>query len=198
MDFIECKAKEEAKAHTLIKAGYDGSGPDSEAFSSIFFQNANNSVRVSDEFMRAYESDGEFTTYTVKGHEPVASLQGARDHAQDRRGHLAVRRSRHAVRHHHQPLAHQQEHGAHQRLQPLLGVHVPGQLGLQPGQLQPDEVRHPGGQSSTFPPTGTPSRWSSRPWRSWWTTPATRPRPSRATPTTTGRWAWATPTWARC
>jgi ribonucleoside-diphosphate reductase alpha chain len=71
MEFIECKAKEEAKAFTLIKAGYDGSGPDSEAFSSIFFQNANNSVRVSDEFMRAYESDGDFTTYTVNGHEPV-------------------------------------------------------------------------------------------------------------------------------
>jgi ribonucleoside-diphosphate reductase alpha chain len=71
MDFINCKASEEAKAHTLIKAGYDGSGPDSEAFSSIFFQNANNSVRVSDEFMRAFESDGEFTTYTVRGHQPV-------------------------------------------------------------------------------------------------------------------------------
>src|SRR6201992_1439155 len=49
VDFIECKAKEEAKAHTLIAAGYDGSGPDSEAYSSIFFQNANNSVRVTDE-----------------------------------------------------------------------------------------------------------------------------------------------------
>jgi ribonucleoside-diphosphate reductase alpha chain len=75
MDFIECKAKEEAKAFTLIKAGYDGSGPDSEAYSSIFFQNANNSVRVSDDFMRAYESDGEFTTYTVNGHEPVENLK---------------------------------------------------------------------------------------------------------------------------
>jgi ribonucleoside-diphosphate reductase alpha chain len=75
IDFIECKSKEEAKAHSLIKAGYDGSGPDSEAFSSIFFQNANNSVRVSDEFMRAYESDGEFTTYTVKGHQPVDSYK---------------------------------------------------------------------------------------------------------------------------
>jgi len=75
MDFIDCKAKEEAKAYTLIKAGYDGSGPDSEAFSSIFFQNANNSVRVSDEFMRAYESDGEFTTYTVRGHKPVATYK---------------------------------------------------------------------------------------------------------------------------
>jgi ribonucleoside-diphosphate reductase alpha chain len=71
VEFIECKAKEEAKAHTLIKAGYDGSGPDSEAFSSIFFQNANNSVRVSDEFMRAWETDGDFTTYSVKGHKPV-------------------------------------------------------------------------------------------------------------------------------
>jgi ribonucleoside-diphosphate reductase alpha chain len=75
LEFIECKSKEEAKAFTLIKAGYDGSGPDSEAFSSIFFQNANNSVRVSDEFMRAYEADGEFTTYTVKGHEPVKTYK---------------------------------------------------------------------------------------------------------------------------
>jgi len=71
MDFINCKAKEEAKAFALIKAGYDGSGPDSEAYSSIFFQNANNSVRVSDEFMRAYERDGEFTTRTIKDREPV-------------------------------------------------------------------------------------------------------------------------------
>jgi ribonucleoside-diphosphate reductase alpha chain len=78
VDFIECKAKEEAKAFTLIRAGYDGSGPDSEAYSSIFFQNANNSVRVSDEFMRAYETDGEFTTYTVKDHKPVKTYK-ARD-----------------------------------------------------------------------------------------------------------------------
>jgi ribonucleoside-diphosphate reductase alpha chain len=78
MEFIDCKAKEEAKAFTLIKAGYDGSGPDSEAYSSIFFQNANNSVRVSDEFMRAYENGGTFTTYTVNGHEPVKSYK-ARD-----------------------------------------------------------------------------------------------------------------------
>jgi len=78
LDFIDCKAKEEAKAFSLIKAGYDGSGPDSEAYSSIFFQNANNSVRVSDEFMRAYENDGEYTTYTVKSHEPVNTYK-ARD-----------------------------------------------------------------------------------------------------------------------
>jgi len=78
LDFIDCKAKEEKKAFSLIKAGYDGSGPDSEAYSSIFFQNANNSVRVSDEFMRAYERDEEFTTRTVKEHEPVKTYK-ARD-----------------------------------------------------------------------------------------------------------------------
>ena len=78
VDFIECKAKEEAKAHTLIAAGYDGSGPDSEAFSSIFFQNANNSVRVNDEFMHAWEQDAEFTTRTVKDGSPAKTYK-ARD-----------------------------------------------------------------------------------------------------------------------
>jgi ribonucleoside-diphosphate reductase alpha chain len=53
LEFIGCKGKEEAKAVVLTAAGYDGNGPDSEAYSSIFFQNANNSVRVTDEFMQA-------------------------------------------------------------------------------------------------------------------------------------------------
>ena len=78
VDFIDCKSKEEAKAFALIRAGYDGSGPDSEAYSSIFFQNANNSVRVTDEFMEAYEKDGNFTTMTVKDHQPVKTYK-ARD-----------------------------------------------------------------------------------------------------------------------
>jgi ribonucleoside-diphosphate reductase alpha chain len=75
IDFIECKAKEEAKAHTLIRNGYAGSGPDSEAFSSIFFQNANNSVRVTDEFMRAYENDGEYWSKGVKDGKPVHAFK---------------------------------------------------------------------------------------------------------------------------
>ena len=79
LDFIECKAKEEAKAWALMREGYDGSsGPDSEAYSSIFFQNANNSVRVTDEFMRAVEKDAEFTTRTVKDGTPVKTYK-ARD-----------------------------------------------------------------------------------------------------------------------
>jgi ribonucleoside-diphosphate reductase alpha chain len=75
VDFIDCKSKEEAKAFALIREGYDGSGPDSEAYSSIFFQNANNSVRVNDEFMRAYERDGEFTTKAVKDGSPIKTYK---------------------------------------------------------------------------------------------------------------------------
>ena len=79
VDFIECKSKEEAKAYTLVAAGYDGSGPDSEAYSSIFFQNANNSVRVTDDFMQAVERDTEFSTRTIKEpRKPVATFP-ARD-----------------------------------------------------------------------------------------------------------------------
>ncbi len=78
VDFIECKSKEEAKAWTLMRAGYDGSGPDSEAFTSIFFQNANNSVRVNDEFMRAVENDSDFSTRSVKDGSPFA-IYKARD-----------------------------------------------------------------------------------------------------------------------
>ena len=126
VDFIECKAKEEAKAWALMREGYDGSsGPDSEAYSSIFFQNANNSVRVTDEFMRAVEKDQRLHHPHRQRRQARQHLQGARHHEEDRRSHLAVRRSRHAVRLHHQPLAHLQEHRPHQRLQSLLGVHVP-------------------------------------------------------------------------
>jgi len=66
VDFVECKMKEEAKAHALVAMGYDGSHPDSDAYSSIFFQNANNSVRVTDDFMYAVVRDTDFSTKSVR------------------------------------------------------------------------------------------------------------------------------------
>ncbi|UCE04449.1 MAG: vitamin B12-dependent ribonucleotide reductase, partial [bacterium] len=52
VEFINCKANEEKKAWALIDAGYDGSF-NGEAYNSVFFQNANHSVRVTDDFMQA-------------------------------------------------------------------------------------------------------------------------------------------------
>jgi len=64
MEFITCKANEEKKAWALIDAGYDGS-INGEAYGSVFFQNANHSVRATDEFMRAVEEDREWVTREV-------------------------------------------------------------------------------------------------------------------------------------
>ncbi len=63
-EFIDCKVKEEKKAWALMDQGYDGSF-NGEAYNSIFFQNSNNSVRVSNAFMRAVETDGDWTTHAV-------------------------------------------------------------------------------------------------------------------------------------
>src|SRR6478609_3215382 len=58
-EFIWCKAHEEDKAEALAKAGFDMS-IDGEGFTSIQYQNANNSVRVTDAFMHAVENDEEW------------------------------------------------------------------------------------------------------------------------------------------
>jgi ribonucleoside-diphosphate reductase alpha chain len=68
--FIWCKAKEEKKAYTLVEAGYDSS-LDGDAYSSIFFQNANNSVRATDDFMEAATRDGDWWTKAVFTGQPV-------------------------------------------------------------------------------------------------------------------------------
>ena len=73
VEFIECKMKEERKAHVLIQQGYDSS-IDGEAYSSIFFQNANHSVRVTDDFMRAVEDRKDWWTKNVIDGQPNEKL----------------------------------------------------------------------------------------------------------------------------
>ena len=77
VEFIECKRKEERKAHVLIEQGYDSS-IDGDAYGSIFFQNANHSVRVTDDFMRAVLEDKDWWTKNVHDGQPVEKLR-ARD-----------------------------------------------------------------------------------------------------------------------
>ena len=77
LEFINCKVEEEKKAWALIDAGYDGSFTGT-AYGSVFFQNSNNSVRVTDEFMRAVLDDGLWQTKAVTNAEVVDTYR-ARD-----------------------------------------------------------------------------------------------------------------------
>jgi ribonucleoside-diphosphate reductase alpha chain len=80
LDFIESKEKEEKKAWALIDAGYDGAfNAPGGAYDSVQFQNANHSVRVTDDFMRAYEKDNDWQTRAVTDHSRVMATYKARD-----------------------------------------------------------------------------------------------------------------------
>ena len=79
VEFVHSKADEEKKAWALIDAGYDGAfNVRGGAYDSVFFQNANHSVRVTDEFMRAVVEDREWHTRYVLSGEPCETFH-ARD-----------------------------------------------------------------------------------------------------------------------
>jgi len=77
-DFIWCKAREEEKAGALRDAGFDMS-IDGEGFHSIQYQNANNSVRVTDEFLRAVEEDRDWHLISRTTGQPVGDPVSARE-----------------------------------------------------------------------------------------------------------------------
>src|SRR5205085_12195716 len=78
-EFIECKADAEKKAHALIEAGYSGAfNVPNGAYDSVYFQNANHSVRATDDFMRAVELDRDWSTVNVLDGKPAQTMR-ARD-----------------------------------------------------------------------------------------------------------------------
>jgi ribonucleoside-diphosphate reductase alpha chain len=79
LDFIRCKAEEEKKAWALIEAGYNvGFNVPGGAYDSVQFQNANHSVRVSDEFMQAVVDDKDWETKAIVDHRVIDTYK-ARD-----------------------------------------------------------------------------------------------------------------------
>ena len=197
--FIWCKAKEEKKAHTLVDAGYDSVARRRGLRLDLLPERQQ--LRARDRRVHARRGGRRRLVDHVAWYaaQPVQALRRARPDARRsprRRGSAATPAcsSTPPIN----KLAHVQEHGAHQRLQPVLRVHVPGRFGLQPGVAQPDEILgagRPVRRRSLPARRGHGHRWRRR---SSWTTPAIRPRRSPRTRTTTGRWVWAMPTWARC
>ncbi len=139
VEFVDSKMKEERKAHVLIEQGYNSS-IDGEAYSSVFFQNANHSVRVSDEYMQAAEEDRDWWTRNVADGSPADKLR-ARELLQrisDSAWHCGDPGMQYdtTVNRWHTC----KNTGRINASQSLLGVHVPGRHGLQPGVDQPAEV----------------------------------------------------------
>ena len=138
-EFVETKAREEEKIRVLRDAGFDMDlgGKD---MTSVQYQNANNSVRVSDEFMHAVESRRPVRP-ACAWHRRGA-VPGGREGAvrQDGQGRVGVRGPRPAVRRHDQRLAHVPGVGPDHGVQPVQRVPAPGQLQLQPGVAEPVEV----------------------------------------------------------
>jgi ribonucleoside-diphosphate reductase alpha chain len=113
---------------------------DSEAYASVSGQNSNNSVRVTDAFLRAVKRRCRL------GADPPHRWQGGQDRlgpravGPDRPCRLGLRRSGHPVPRHRERLAHLPGRRPDPRLEPLLGIHVPRRHRLQPGVDEPADL----------------------------------------------------------
>ena len=114
-EFIETKAREEDKIRVLRDAGYDMDlgGRD---MSSVQYQNANNSVRVNEEFMRALRAGQGIRAQGPHRWHCYRDRRCQEADAEHGAGSLGMRRPGHPVRRHHQRLAHDSGDGPHHRV----------------------------------------------------------------------------------
>ncbi len=113
---------------------------DSEAYLTVSGQNSNNSVRVTDEFLRGGRGRQGLEPHLPHHRQGGEDAAGARAVGDDRQGRLAIGRSRHPVPHDDQRLAHLPGGRRDHRLQSVLGVHVPRRHGLQSRLDEPAAV----------------------------------------------------------
>ena len=197
-EFVWSKAREEKKAYALGEAGYDMS-LDGEAWISIQYQNANNSVRVTDDFMQAVAHEGrKWQTRYVTDGECRRGNGRARPDAPDRAGRLGVRGPGHAVPHDDQRLAHLPEHRADQRQQPLLRVHAHRRHACNLASINLLKFLDEDGNFDVEAYRAVSSRSASWRRRSSSGTPATRRRRSHRTRSTSASSGSASRTSARC
>ncbi len=101
----KCKTKEEKKAQSLIRSGYEANF-NGEAYSSVMFQNANLSVRCTDSFLNAVEADDDWTTRAVTTGRPMEAFKARVLMDKIAEGTWLLRRPRPAIRRHHSAVAH--------------------------------------------------------------------------------------------
>ena len=110
---------------------------ESEAYVTVAGQNANNTVRVTNDFLDRVEIGRRLAADPPHRRRRDKDPAGARAVGQDRTRRLGLGRSRSAIRHDDQRLAHLPGKRPHQRLEPVLGIHVPRRHGVQSCLAEP-------------------------------------------------------------